>query len=344
MKLKKNLKDILSKYKWFAIALLILAVLVSSFVLIHHNKDKKEKEYSDLLNEYNRLINEYNEEIDMLNNFLEKISTYDLIEYSEKFVHKDKLSNLSIEISDDELSAMKRKIENIQNETVSIKHKYQEACQISYDSIIDNYNRLAKCYNNYVKTTSVELIQDMPERLNTFDTHTVNVQKEDFIESALIKEIDNMQHKLDEAVYYYKIIDQITVPTEEWVIQRLSQVKNIIGIKAVTSKNDPNGLLNKEGGYSSCIYFNISDSNIKKFTGDDIIKEGVDGGGAIEIYPTVETALNRCEYLSQFDNTLLYSGSYAIIGTCVIRTSYKLDNQEQVNLTNDIVEVFTEIK
>ena len=143
---------------------------------------------------------------------------------------------------------------------------------------------------------------------------------------------------MNETVEYYRIVDQITSPTEEWTIERLSQIKNVAETKAVTSNNDPNGLLNKDGGYSSCIYFNVNSDNIKKVTGDDIINEGV------EIYPTLQSALNRCDYLSQFDGTLLYSGSYAIIGTCVIRTSYKLNDQEQVDLTNDIVKALTAIK
>ena len=200
-----------------------------------------------------------------------------------------------------------------------------------------------KRYNDFVKTTSVDLIQDMPKKLNTIDTHSINVEN-DFTEEDFIKELDEIQNKLNETVEYYRIVDQITSPTEEWTIERLSQIKNVAETKAVTSNNDPNGLLNKDGGYSSCIYFNVNSDNIKKVTGDDIINEGVDCGGAVEIYPTLQSALYRCDYLSQFDGTLLYSGSYAIIGTCVIRTSYKLNDQEQVDLTNDIVKALTAIK
>ena len=43
------------------------------------------------------------------------------------------------------------------------------------------------------------------------------------------------------------------------------------------------------------------------------------------------------------DGTLLYSGSYAIIGTMVIRTSYKLSDNQQVKLTNDITKALTQV-
>ena len=77
----------------------------------------------------------------------------------------------------------------------------------------------------------------------------------------------------------------------------------------------------------------------------DLLSEKV-GTRIIDVYKrqTLQSALNRCDYLSQFDGTLLYSGSYAIIGTCVIRTSYKLNDQEQVDLTNDIVKALKAIK
>ena len=56
---------------------------------------------------------------------------------------------------------------------------------------------------------------------------------------------------------------------------------------------------------------------------------------------TVEDAEARCEYLSGFDGTVLYSGSYAIVGTMVIRTSYKLTNEQQLALTDKITSAVT---
>ena len=51
----------------------------------------------------------------------------------------------------------------------------------------------------------------------------------------------------------------------------------------------------------------------------------------------------RCEYLSDYDNTILYSGSYALLGTMVIRVSHLLDNKGQYDITSEIVEALTSL-
>ena len=67
-----------------------------------------------------------------------------------------------------------------------------------------------------------------------------------------------------------------------------------------------------------------------------MVDKGTDAGGAIEIYSNIKDAMERCEYLSEYDNTLLYSGSYAVVGTMVIRLSYALTDEEQLYLTDRI--------
>ena len=139
----------------------------------------------------------------------------------------------------------------------------------------------------------------------------------------------------------YIVVKQITAPEQQWVIDRIKGVKNVTGQEAVSKNNDPNKLLGKEGGYSSCIYFTVKKIDASKIVGSSIVAKGTDAGGAIEVYPDIKSAKTRCEYLSGFDNTLLYSGSYVLVGTMVVRTSYKLSDKEQVDLTNDIIEAFT---
>lgn len=102
-------------------------------------------------------------------------------------------------------------------------------------------------------------------------------------------------------------------------------------------------MLGKDGGYTACLYFTISDIDSDSVEGDTIVDKGTDVGGAIEVYKSVKDAEARCEYLSGFDNTLLYSGSYAIIGTMVIRTSYRLDGESQLELTTEITKAFTKL-
>jgi hypothetical protein len=137
------------------------------------------------------------------------------------------------------------------------------------------------------------------------------------------------------------LLKQITAPTSDWVIEKLGTVEKITGTQAVTEELDPDDLLGKEGGFSACVYFTVSDINPEETVGDSIVAKGTDSGGAVEVYPTVKDAEARCEYLSGFDGTVLYSGSYAIVGTTVIRTSYKLTNEQQMELTNAITVALT---
>ena len=99
-------------------------------------------------------------------------------------------------------------------------------------------------------------------------------------------------------------------------------------------------MLEKDGGYIGCIYFSLG--ALSDADNQSAIDKGVDGGGAIEIYESVEDAKARCKYLSQYDSTIFYSGSYVIVGTMVIRVSYLLNALEQFDVTNSIILLFTQ--
>ena len=141
-----------------------------------------------------------------------------------------------------------------------------------------------------------------------------------------------------------KVAEQVTVPEEVWLINRLQSVDGIKDIVPVTKDNDPNGMLNKEDGYVSCVYFSYDRVDNSSVPGENVIDKGTDCGGAVEIYGTLQAAQNRVSYLAGFDNTILYSGSYAIVGTMVIRTSYLLTDEEQYNLTDAITRAVTKIE
>ncbi len=153
--------------------------------------------------------------------------------------------------------------------------------------------------------------------------------------------LEEMSEALEENV---RVVEQITVPDEAWLIGRLQSVDGVQKVEAVTKDDDPNGMLNKEDGYVSCIYFSYDKVDDSSVPGDSIIDKGTDCGGAIESYGTLKEAENRVEYLKEFDDTILYSGSYAIVGTMVIRTSYLLSDDEQYDLTDAITQAITKIE
>ncbi len=143
-------------------------------------------------------------------------------------------------------------------------------------------------------------------------------------------------------------LKQVTAPSDKFVIERLQSVKTITAIEAVTEDHDPNGQLNKQGGYIGCIYFTdsqVDHSNLYIEDGKDgVIDVGTDGGGAVEVFKTVKEAENRDAYLATFDGGMFASGSHYVVGTCLIRTSDELSGTKQLELTDEITNALIKVK
>lgn len=179
-------------------------------------------------------------------------------------------------------------------------------------------------------------IPEEPKDLSAIKSETENLQKIDY--SVIIKEIIDKKTDYEKSV---KQLKQVTAPTESFIIERIKSIEGITGISAVTEDNDPNKKLNKQGGYTSQVYFTYNLVNQNNVIGDSIIEKGTLGGGSIEVYKTVEDAKKRNDYLSSFDSDgLLKVGSHTVLGTIVIRTSDELTASQQKELENKITESF----
>lgn len=153
--------------------------------------------------------------------------------------------------------------------------------------------------------------------------------------SDVISNIDIKKKALENSV---KQMMQITNPSGDFIIQRLQGIEGISSCQAVTEDHDPNGMLNKQGGYTSATYFSSPWINQDEVYGNDVVDKGTECGGGIEVYPTVEDAEKRNLYLSSFDGSgFLNPGSHVVLGTIVIRTSSKLTATQQNDLTQKIV-------
>lgn len=143
-----------------------------------------------------------------------------------------------------------------------------------------------------------------------------------------------------------KIMKQVTNPSEAFIIERIMDIDTITGYAVVTEENDPNGMLNKPGGYTSTVYFALSqiEEKDRMWLDGTIIENGTDGGGSIEVYLTEEDAQRRCEYLSQFDGTVTASGSHTVVGTVLVRTSDQLTASQQQDLETKIIKNLTELR
>lgn len=155
--------------------------------------------------------------------------------------------------------------------------------------------------------------------------------------------IQDLTNKTNDVLNSTKQLAQVSNPTEEFITLRLEPLEDIIELKAVTEDNDPNGNLNKPGGYTATIYFSSNKVDQRVLFGNDLIDKGTEAGGAIEVYPTKEDAERRNEFLAAFDGGMLSAGSHSTIGTVVIRTSDKLTATQQKELEEDIFNALTRL-
>ncbi len=120
------------------------------------------------------------------------------------------------------------------------------------------------------------------------------------------------------------------------------------GVKStcvVTEDNDPNGNLNKQGGYIGAVYFRLQQVDDvyaqKEYSveiSDDACDAGTSGGGQIEIYSNSDDAKKRDEYLSALDG-FLSGGHHQQYNSIIIRISDELTATQQKELTEVIYDL-----
>lgn len=188
--------------------------------------------------------------------------------------------------------------------------------------------------------------EDVAERSAQLDERAVP-------DPPLMPDYANAIEGLRSALRSYQVsvqsLKQITAPADEFVIERLQGIDSITKIEAVTEDHDPNGQLNKQGGYIGCIYFRDnqveSDSLYLEDGEEDVIEIGTIGGGSIEIFQTTEEAEARNQYLAGFDGAgFLSTGSHQVEGTLVVRTSDNLTATQQKELTEKIVGALIDVR
>lgn len=128
---------------------------------------------------------------------------------------------------------------------------------------------------------------------------------------------------------------------EDQIIACLSNIDGIVDVEAVTAERDPNGELNKPGGYIFAAFFSYDKVDQQQFPeGNDAIDNGTLGGGCIELFPSNSDAEARANYFSLFSPEI--AGHQQVIDAVVIRTSGKLSLEQSEVLINLIVAEFNE--
>lgn len=185
--------------------------------------------------------------------------------------------------------------------------------------------------------------QEVPGMPDTADSILSTVETMNAVDyTDAIGKLSDSKAALEKSIKQYELVDN---PTEAYVIECLQKVEHIADISAVTEDNDPNGHLNKPGGYTATVYY--SDDRISLNTsiyGTSVIEQGTDGGGAIEVYSTVEDAEKRRDYLATYDGGIFASGTHTVIGTVLVRTSDELKASEQQDMEARIIAALTYVE
>ena len=177
------------------------------------------------------------------------------------------------------------------------------------------------------------VIPEMPKKLEELKAETEKLKAVDCTES-----LANLAVAKENAELSIQREKLVTAPKEAYIIERLKTVVLVKDIAAATETNDPNGNLNKQGGYTAQVFFSCPWVNQADVYGDSLVEKGTDAGGSIEVYRTEEEVNNRETYLSAFDGGILASGSHKTIGTILVRTSDTLTASQQKELESKLIQ------
>ena len=315
-----------------ALSLVLIAMLILLTVSLSGCNEELKEEAADVAEKYNNLVGEYNESIKPYNEAVDSIveanktfnSAIDAaqasIDNGEEPFDKQTESDLKdgIVVANGKVVAVPDKL--LEKETVSVDEDWGKS---ELEEFISNTNADIETLSN-TKTPETPEIPDYSDDMDALAK--LKLAYEDSIQG----------------------LKQITAPSDEFVMKRLQLVETITSMDAVTEDHDPNGKLNKQGGYIGCIYFTDSrvnrDDLYIKDGEDNVIDIGTVGGGAVEVFETVEDAVARDNYLASVQSITSTDNSHYVRGTCVIRTSEHLTGSQQKSLTDEITNALIKVE
>ncbi len=298
----------------------IVIVLILSLTACKSNDYKEavqfqnEAKYEEALELYGNIGNEYKDVEDRVaecQSYIDAIKEYDLSKQRVEEMN----SNLEEKITE---------AETLANSTeIALDETLRPALETTISS---------------AKAAKFE-VSEIPSELSEIKGATDSINGVNY--DDVLNELQISYDALDKSIKQYALVNN---PKEAYVIERLSKVENIVDISAVTEDNDPNGNLNKAGGYTAQVYFSCDLVNQADVSGNTVIDKGTDCGGSVEVYSTPEDATKRNDYLATYDGTIFASGSHTVIGTCLIRTSDKLTASQQTEIETAIISQLTAIE
>ncbi|MGN8737393.1 zinc ribbon domain-containing protein [Bilifractor sp. HCP3S3_D3] len=284
----------------------------------------KYSDYNDAVKAYNDALVPFSEANSTLQDSINKAQ--DLINSGEKPYDDSKVSALH-----DSISSASGTMQ-----TVPEKKKILEEVKLTSDDF-----KLSKSDLESKKADCQKKESETVDEIQTIKDDTANIQVPDY--SAVIDDLDSKKTDLENSI---RIQKQITSSSEDFVISRLQQIEGISAIQPVTEEHDPNGLLNKQGGYTSEVYFRyekVPKDKIQYFDTGDTVDLGNIGGGTVETFADEESANSRYQYLLNMPTILGIEKDY-LLGTMVLRTSDYLTATQQQELIDEMVAKFTALQ
>ena len=315
------------KKKFIIIPLIICIVLLSAC-----GTEKLMEEANAAVDSYNTAAAAYNENIRPYNDAIGQIETVNSDLQAVLDAAQDVINKGEEPYDPETLEALKTTLTDAGEAKVSVPETLAEVDMLAVpeDAKKDALESLIEQATTGAEEISSKTVPALPE----IPDYTENI-------SAVTEAQTTYENSIQS-------LKQITAPSDDFVMERLQRVDTITAMDAVTEDHDPNGQLNKQGGYIGCIYF--TDTQVDRDElyiedgKDNVIDVGTDGGGAIEIFATAEEAEVRNNYLAGFDGMGAFSsGSHYVEGSCIIRTSNYLNGTQQKELTEKITQALIAI-
>lgn len=130
--------------------------------------------------------------------------------------------------------------------------------------------------------------------------------------------------------------DRFINPEKDYIEFVINNIDGVEGSEFATQGKNDNGLLEKEDGCSSVLYFQYAGA-VDASDSQSIADRGTVSGGCIEVFKDVESAQERVEYLEKLKKL---SGGCARLSSIVIRSSTSLSAETQTELQETIISAF----
>ncbi|MCI8366889.1 MAG: hypothetical protein HFJ66_04745 [Eggerthellaceae bacterium] len=312
--------------------LLIPMMLIASMSLIGCS-DQLREEAAEAVEHCNEAIANYNAEINPYNSAVEDIEAANSLALAEVKAAQAVINKGEEPFDSNTLTELKNAMKSVQDGLSRVPDSLPQEQPMSMSDDMGRSDLEA----------IIEEAAELEARLSAAQIPDIPVVPD------YSQEIDALKVALGSYEDSIQSLKQVTAPTDDFIMERILGIGSISEIAAVTEDHDPNGKLNKSGGYVGCIYFRdeqVDWSSLYIEEGkEDVIEVGTSGGGAIEVFPNVEDAERRDAYLASFDGAGMFSsGSHEVVGTLVIRTSDELTATQQKALTQEIVDVLTAVR